>query len=145
MLLPVALTTTGAAALINLWLGWRVGQVRIAEKISIGDGGNPQLIARMRAQLNFAEYAPVVLILIALIEMARGSQLWLWGAAAAFILGRVLHGFGMDGWNPGRRVGIATTMLIMAGLALYAAWIGLQPRAAAAPPGTTIFRVGPAR
>jgi uncharacterized membrane protein YecN with MAPEG domain len=144
MLLPVALTTTGAAALINLWLGWRVGQVRVAEKISIGDGGNPRLIARMRAQLNFAEYAPVVLILIALIELARGSQLWLWGAAAAFILGRVLHGFGMDGWNPGRRVGIATTMLIMAGLALYAAWIGLQPRAASPPAGTTIFRVGPA-
>jgi uncharacterized membrane protein YecN with MAPEG domain len=144
MLLPVALTTTGAAALINLWLGWRVGQVRIAEKISIGDGGNPRLIARMRAQLNFAEYVPVVLILIALVEFARGTELWLWVAAAIFIIGRVLHGFGMDGWNPGRRIGTVATMTIMTGLALYAAWLGLQSRGAP-PPGTTVFRVGPAR
>jgi len=144
MLLPVALTTSGAAALINLWLGWRVGQVRISEKISIGDGGNPRLIARMRAQLNFAEYAPIVLLLIALIEFAVGTQLWLWIAAAAFIVGRVLHGFGMDGWRPGRQIGILLTMLIMAGLALYAAWLGLQSRGAPEP-GTTVFHVGPAR
>jgi uncharacterized membrane protein YecN with MAPEG domain len=144
MLLPVALTTTGAAALINLWLGWRVGQVRTAEKISIGDGGNLRLIARMRAQLYFAEYAPVVLILIALLEFASGTQLWLWIAAAVFIIGRVLHGFGMDGWRLGRQIGIATTMLIMAGLALYAAWLGLQSRGAPAP-GTTVFHVGPVR
>ena len=121
MLLPIALTTAAAAALVNLWLGWRVGQVRIAEKISIGDGGNPRLIARMRAQLNFAEYVPVVLILIALIELARGSPLWLWIVAMLFILGRILHGFGMDGWRPGRATGTLTTMLTMLGLAGYGA------------------------
>jgi uncharacterized membrane protein YecN with MAPEG domain len=120
MMLPIALTTTGAAALVNFWLSWRIAQLRVSEKISVGDGGNPRLIARMRAQLNFAEYAPVVLILIALIEAARGTQPWLWIVAAIFIVGRVLHGFGMDGWRFGRSAGMITTAPIMIGLAIYA-------------------------
>jgi len=126
MLLPVALTTTGAAALINLWLGVRVSRMRISEKVSVGDGGNPKLIARMRAQLNFAEYTPIVLILIALIEFGAGTQLWLWAAAALYLLGRLLHPIGMDGWMPGRTIGIATTMLIMLGLAIYAVYLASQ-------------------
>lgn len=122
--LPIALVTAGAAALLNFWLGLRVSRLRISEKIMVGDGGNPRLLARMRAQLNFAEYAPLVLILIALVELARGTQTWLWGVALVFIVGRVLHAFGMDGWNPGRMIGIATTMLTMLGLAAYAVYLG---------------------
>ena len=122
--LPVALVTAGAAALLNFWLGLRVSRLRISEKIMVGDGGNPRMIARMRAHLNFAEYAPLVLILIALIELARGTQTWLWAVAASFIVGRVLHAFGMDGWRLGRMVGIALTMLTMLGLAAYAVYLG---------------------
>lgn len=122
--LPIALVTAGAAALLNFWLGLRVSRLRIAEKIMVGDGGNVRLIARMRAQLNFAEYAPLVLILIALVELARGTQAWLWGVALVFIVGRILHAFGMDGWRLGRMIGIATTMLTMLGLAGYAVFLG---------------------
>lgn len=122
--LPIALVTAGAAALLNFWLGLRVSRLRISEKIMVGDGGNARLLARMRAQLNFAEYAPLVLILIALVELARGTQAWLWGVALLFIVGRVLHAFGMDGWKPGRMIGIAFTMLTMLGLAAYAVFLG---------------------
>ena len=125
IILPVAIATTAACALINLWLAFRVGIVRRSEKISIGDGGSERLTARMRAQLNFAEYAPIVLILIALIELAVGTVDWLWGAAALFVAARILHPFGMDGWKPGRVIGILLTFLILAGLALYAASIPL--------------------
>ncbi|PKP93851.1 MAG: GST-like protein [Alphaproteobacteria bacterium HGW-Alphaproteobacteria-16] len=123
IILPVALATTAACALINLWLAFRVGQVRRAEKISIGDGGSTRLTARMRAHLNFAEFAPVVLILIALIELAVGTEFWLWIAAGLFVIARVLHPLGMDGWMPGRGIGIALTMLITLGLGAYAASI----------------------
>ena len=122
--LPIALVTAGAAALLNFWLGLRVSRLRMSEKIMVGDGGNPRLLARMRAQLNVAEYAPLVLILIALVELARGTQTWLWVVALLFIVGRVLHAFGMDGWLPGRTIGIALTMLTMLGLAGYAVFLG---------------------
>jgi uncharacterized membrane protein YecN with MAPEG domain len=120
IMLPIALTSAGAAGLVNFWLSWRIAQVREAEKISVGDGGNMRLVARMRAQLNFAEYAPVVLILIALIEATRGTHAWLWIVAAIFILGRVLHALGMDGWRLGRTAGMIFTAPIMIGLSLYA-------------------------
>ncbi len=124
MLLPITLTIAGAAALLNIWLARRVGQMRLAHKISIGDGGNEALVARMRAQANFIEYTPFVLILILLIELAEGSRLWLWIVAMVYILARIAHGFGMDRPRPDplklRMIGTLVTALILLGLAVYA-------------------------
>jgi len=124
MILPITLTIAGAAALLNIWLARRVGQMRLAHKISIGDGGNEALIARMRAQANFIEYTPFVLILIGLIELAEGSQLWLWIVGMVYILARIAHGFGMDRPRPDplklRMIGTVATALILFGLAVFA-------------------------
>ncbi|WP_337846008.1 MAPEG family protein [Sphingomonas sp.] len=123
IILPVTLAAAAACALLNAWLTYRVGQVRRAEKILVGDGGSTRLTARMRAQLNFVEHAPFVLILLGLIELAVGTETWLWAAAALFVAGRILHAFGMDGWMPGRAIGIVVTLLVTVGLAGYAAAI----------------------
>ena len=125
MLLPITLTIAAAAALLNLWLGFRVGRVRIARKIATGDGGDPTIVARMRAQANFVEYTPFFLILLGLIEYARGPHPWLWGAGIAFILARIAHAFGMDrpAPNPLRFGGILVTLVALLGLALYAIWL----------------------
>ncbi|HEY0414728.1 MAG TPA: MAPEG family protein [Allosphingosinicella sp.] len=124
MILPITLTIAGAATLLNMWLGRRIGQLRMAHRISIGDGGNEALIARMRAQANFVEYTPFFLILLGLIELAVGPQLWLWIVAALYILARIAHGLGMDRPRPDplrlRMIGIMTTALILLGLALFA-------------------------
>jgi uncharacterized membrane protein YecN with MAPEG domain len=124
MILPITLTIAGAAALLNIWLARRVGQLRMAHKISIGDGGNEALIARMRAQANFVEYTPFFLILLGLIELAEGSRIWLWVVAVVYILARIAHGFGMDRPRPDplrlRMIGMMTSALILLGLALYA-------------------------
>ena len=118
--LPVTLSAAAACAFINLWLAMRIGAIRRAEKISIGDGGNERLTARMRAQLNFAEFAPIVLILLALTELARGASIGLWGTAAAFVLARIAHPIGMDGNMPARGFGIIVSLAVTAGLAIYA-------------------------
>jgi uncharacterized protein len=123
MILPIALTTAAAAAIVNLWLGIRIGQVRTREKISVGDGGNEALIRRMRAQANFVEFTPFVLVLVALLEMATGTTIWLWAAAGLYIVARLAHAFGMDGMKGGREAGILLTMLITLGLALYGAYV----------------------
>ncbi len=124
MILPITLTIAGAAALLNIWIARRVGQIRVSHKISIGDGGNEALTARMRAQSNFVEYTPFFLILLALIELAIGSQVWLWVVAVVYILARIAHAFGMDRPSPDplrlRMIGIVVTFLILLGLALYA-------------------------
>ena len=65
---------------------------------------------------------PPVLILLGLVELARGTQTWLWAVGILFVLGRLMHPFGMDRPAPNllRMGGTAITWLTLAGLAIYA-------------------------
>lgn len=127
ILLPVTLTAAAAAAIINIWLSIRIGQMRTAKKISIGDDGGGPLTARMRAQLNFVENTAFVLILIAAIELAGKGAPWLTWVAGIYMLGRVAHGLGMDGGSlgKGRTIGVIITMLTQLGLAIVATLIAM--------------------
>jgi uncharacterized membrane protein YecN with MAPEG domain len=120
--LPVTLAAAAAAAILNIWLSIRIGAVRTALGISVGDGGNENLQRRMRAQLNYVENTAFVLVLIGAIELAGRGSWWLAYVAAAYFIGRVAHGFGMDGGSlkVGRMVGTLTTMLVQIGLAVVA-------------------------
>ncbi len=121
-MLPVALTIAGAAALLNLWLGLRVSLLRRRHGVALGSGGNPAVEARMRAHANFAEYAPMFLILLLLVELAGAPAGWLWAAGILFVLARLLHPFGMDrpGANALRAAGIIGTWAALLGLAVAA-------------------------
>jgi uncharacterized membrane protein YecN with MAPEG domain len=135
MILPITLTIAAAAALLNIWLAVRIGRVRMSKKVSIGHGGDALLETRMRAQANFGEYTPFVLILLALIELAKGSQTWLWLVAITYILARIAHAFGMERPAPNklRAGGAMITMLVLLGLAGYALSIPYLAKIPAAP------------
>ena len=122
MQFSITLTIAAGAALLNLWLMIRCGQARIANKVSIGDGGDEFLTRRMRAHANFAENTPIVLILIAALELSGGTTGWLWAVGILYIIGRIAHPFGMDGGSMqiGRTIGTAITMLTLLGLAIMA-------------------------
>lgn len=127
MLLTTTLSLAAAAAVINFWLALRCGQVRAKEKISIGTGGSDLLERRMRAQLNFVENTPWVLLLIAGLELAGKGGAWLAPVGSLYMLGRVAHGLGMDGGSlaKGRSVGTIITMLSQLGLAVVAVLVVL--------------------
>lgn len=118
--LEITLTIAAAAALLNIWIAQRVGRARGIAKVSVGDGGNELLTRRMRAHANYVEYTPFFLILLALIELARGPVIWLWAVSIVYILGRILHVFGMDGAHRPRMIGTITTMAALLGLAIWA-------------------------
>ncbi len=128
MLLPVTLCAAAAAALITLWLGLRIGQIRASQNVIHGDGGVPLLTRRMRAQLNFVEYTPFVLVLIAAIEIAGKGGNWLAWVTAAYFVGRVLHPFGMDAEGPhkARAAGVILTLLVLLGLAIVAVLVATE-------------------
>jgi uncharacterized membrane protein YecN with MAPEG domain len=120
-----------AAAIINIWISMRVGSVRHAAKVSVGDGGDERLIRRMRAHANFIENTPLVLILIGAIDLVtteRGGATWLPVVGAVYMLGRVCHALGMDGGRLQalRGVGTLVTMLTQLGLAVVAVLIVLR-------------------
>lgn len=120
--LPVTLCAAAAAAIINLWLTIRIGQLRTRNKVWVGDDGGGPLTGRMRAQLNFVENTAFVLILIAAIELAGAGGEWLAWVSGIYLLSRVAHGLGMDGGAlaRGRMVGALVTMITQLGLAVVA-------------------------
>jgi len=124
-MLPVTLAAAAAAAILNIWLSIRIGAIRRAAGISIGDGGSEPLERRMRAQANFVENTPFVLALLLAIELAGAGGAWLQYVAAAYFIGRIAHGFGMDGGSlgVGRMIGTLVTMLTLLGLAVVAALV----------------------
>lgn len=127
MILQTTLSLSAAAAIINIWLGIRTGQVRIGKKIMHGDGGDALLLQRMRAQANFVENTPFALFLIAAIELTGKGNQWLAIVGSIFMLARVAHAFGMDraGPNPLRAGGFIITLLVQLGLAVMAVLIAL--------------------
>lgn len=130
MILPVTLTIAAALAVVNLWLAFRIVPTRVRDKVLVGDNGDQRLHARMRAQANLVEYAPFVLILIGLIELAGGSATVLWALGVVFVIARVLHGFGMDRTtsNALRAAGALVTWAILAVLAGWALAIAYGAR-----------------
>ena len=127
MLLPTTLCLAAAAAILNLWISIRVGQMRHAIKVSVGDGGDERLLRRMRAHANFIENTPLVLILIAAVELSGKGGAWLAVVGGLYILGRVCHALGMDGGaiEKLRGVGTLVTMLTQLGLAIAAVLIAI--------------------
>jgi uncharacterized membrane protein YecN with MAPEG domain len=68
----------------------------VQDKVLLGDGGQPLLLARTRAHANFVEYALLVLILMGLIEAGGGGTRRLATTGGVFAASWIAHAIGMD-------------------------------------------------
>lgn len=120
--LSLPITTALATAMLAwlLILSWRVIQGRQSSGASLGDGGDKSLERRIRAQGNLTEYAPLFVVLIALLELQGGHALILSLLALAFVLGRLSHGFALafTSGNVAGRIGGMLLTLGSSGLAV---------------------------
>ncbi|MEM7728647.1 MAG: MAPEG family protein [Pseudomonadota bacterium] len=106
--------------LFNPFLMMRIGLVRQKKRINLGDGGDPDMLARVRAHGNFTEVAPLALIGLIAIAMMGGSPVMLHLFGAAYFIGRILHFLGMNGiFGQGRLIGTLLTLLVFVGEGLY--------------------------
>jgi uncharacterized protein len=85
----------GLLALLFLALSLRVVQMR-GTGISLGDGGNPAMLRRIRGHANFAEYVPLILIMMALLELRKFSIYVLHGLGITLLVSRLLHGYALS-------------------------------------------------
>ena len=81
----------GLLALLFLALSFRVIASRRANRISLGDAQNKDLRQRMRAHGNFAEYAPLGLVLLACAEMQSTPSVLVHLLGLLLLVGRSLH------------------------------------------------------
>lgn len=87
-----------AALLAVLFLGLSVRTLRLRRRhrVAIGDGGSEQLARAIRAHSNFAEYVPMALILLAILEGLQARPSLLHGLGAALLIGRAIHAAGLS-------------------------------------------------
>ena len=68
---------------------------RMQYKALHGDGGHEGMSKRMRAQANFVEFVPLILLLSAFLEMSGASHTLLRVMLTLLLVARILHPFGM--------------------------------------------------
>jgi uncharacterized membrane protein YecN with MAPEG domain len=90
--------TAGYLALLALLyavLGLQVSRLRRGNRVLFGDGDNIKLRSAIRAHANFAEYVPIIALMVAMLEMSGLSARWVHLLMAALLLARLLHPLGM--------------------------------------------------
>lgn len=86
----------GLLTLIFVLLSIRVIGGRRTAGVGLGDGGNRMLMRRTRVHGNFAEYAPLGLILMALAELQNNPG-WIVHLLGLLLLsGRTFHAYGVS-------------------------------------------------
>ncbi len=92
-MVSVTITALFAAilALMQVAFTLRVAIYRRSNSISLGDGGDKQLLSRIRAHANFIETVPMALMLLLLNELSGLSADWLYALGATLVIARLLH------------------------------------------------------
>jgi uncharacterized membrane protein YecN with MAPEG domain len=116
------------AALLGLlffYLSLRTIRLRRRLKIGIGSSDNHEMLRGMRVHSNFAEYVPLTLLLIYLVEIQGAASGFVHALGLCLLLGRVLHAYGVSQVREKfvyRVSGMAmtfTTLLLCCGFLIY--------------------------
>jgi hypothetical protein len=126
--MPVFFVCAGLLGLLAVALALNVGLMRGRKRINLGDGGDAEMQAAVRAHGNLVEFAPLTLLIIYM-----ASDFYSFRTVAilsvVFLVARVLHAGGMLGLIPkGRLVGaLASTLTLgVASILLAIAGFGLK-------------------
>ena len=90
-MLPITSLYVGLLTLIYLALAYRVIFYRRTNKVSLGDGESKDLRQRVRAHGNFAEYAPLGLVVLACVELQGAPSIAVHVLGLMLFAGRLLH------------------------------------------------------
>lgn len=105
-----------------------IARIRLAHRISLGDGGNEQLKRKIRGHANFVETVPMALGLMMIAELS-GAPFWsLHGLGMLMLVSRLIHYRGLTtgkgyGWL--RSCGVLMTFAVYILGAVLCAWLSL--------------------
>lgn len=118
----------GLLGLLYAVLGLQVSRLRRGNKVLFGDGDNIKLRSAIRAHANFAEYVPIIVLMVAMLEMSGMAAARVHLLMGALLVARLLHPLGMYvgprtlRFQICRVGGIVLTILVLIGAALQLLW-----------------------
>jgi uncharacterized protein len=128
MTLPVTAFVAVVCAIMLLITGIDTVRNRIRLSAAFGDSNDQKLISATRSHGNLAEHAPIVILLLAVLELSNAHHMTLMAIGAVFLAGRVSHIIGiympMSKEPPlPRSIGVILTWLVMAVLSGWTLWM----------------------
>jgi uncharacterized membrane protein YecN with MAPEG domain len=116
----------GLIGVLAAVLTLNVGRMRTKKKIFLGDGGDREMIAAIRAHGNLVEFAPLCLLVIWLLNGPYGHRT-IAVMGIILLLARLLHAGGMLGLVPmGRTAGAVGTTILLAVASIMLALAGIR-------------------
>ena len=122
MSLPITSLVAAICAIMLLITAIDTVRQRLRLKAAFGDAGDSRLISASRSHGNLAEHAPIVILMIGMLELNEANHIVLMSIGALFLVGRAAHIVGLyTPSEPGkapvpRQIGVVTTWLTLAGL-----------------------------
>jgi uncharacterized protein len=111
-------------ALVYAALAVNVVRLRRQNLAPFGDASNPALRSAIRSHGHFAEYVPVIVLMVAMLEMSGMAAWRVHLLMAALLVSRLLHPFGMYAkpgtlaFRFGRGGGVTLTLIVLIASAL---------------------------
>lgn len=127
--LPISMLYAGLLTLLYFALSVNIIRLRWRDRVGLGTGDSQDLKVAVRIHGNFAEYVPLSLLLLVLMELQGTSVGLLYGLGAALFVARICHALGLTmsvGPSWARTVGVLGTfsvLLLQAGY-LIGAFVG---------------------
>jgi uncharacterized membrane protein YecN with MAPEG domain len=92
-----SVTAAYLAVLALLYVGLSIQVIRLRRKnlAGFGDAGNAQLRGAIRAHAHFAEYVPIIALMVAMLEVSGLPAMAVHGLMGALLVSRLLHPLGM--------------------------------------------------
>ena len=95
MPLPVTAFVAAICAIMLLITAIDTVRHRMRTRAPFGDNADQKLISATRSHGNLAEHAPIVILLMAFLEMANANHIMLMTIGTLFLAGRVAHIVGL--------------------------------------------------
>jgi uncharacterized membrane protein YecN with MAPEG domain len=114
--IPSTLIFGSLAALLLALLGANVSRVRNAKKALVGGEVDHELHRVVRAHGNAAEWIPILVLMLLILELSGASQTQLTIFGATILVSRLLHGLGMIFKSKVSTVGASLTYLLAIGM-----------------------------
>lgn len=121
--MPITPLYAAIFGLIFIALSVRVIGLRRQLRVGLGDGGKPILAHAIGVHSNFAEYTPLALLIIVLLESRTGSGWWIHALCLVLLVGRLVHAYGVSQVKENYDYRVAGMMMTFA--TLVAACLGI--------------------